>query len=134
MKELYKQRLLELADKIESLPHEITSNKETFSMRTFWKNEDQSGKISCKTVSCIAGWAVALFAPEIKTHQPGFYFESVAAPLLGLDADTAMILFYATDNATHHKYLPHITPQEAARACRNVAEGAYTFRSIWDVS
>ena len=141
MKEPNKQRLLELADRIEKLPHydldaDFCVEKESFNMSRFMKKSAWPEEISCGTVSCLAGWTVALFMPEKKKIEKGdmFSFPNVASELLGLDLDIANRLFYVAEAGERpgaSKSLQTITPQEAAQACRNVADGAKTFKAIW---
>ena len=128
-----KERLLELADRIEKLPHSVyfeSSDTEDFNMSAFVKGK--SSELSCKTACCLAGWAVALFGPEVKDKRKIDYIRE-AEKLLGLHKNISYMLFFACNIDLSTRLRPSlITPQEAARACRNVADGARTFMFIWE--
>ena len=132
-----KERLLELADKLEKLPFELEDDDhsvESFTMTQYVKSGTQN--VNCGTACCIAGWALALYEPNISLGdgnvEYGFRYVERAAKCLGLDLETAQVLFYAADGRGMQKSLISISPQEAARACRNVADGARTFMFIWE--
>lgn len=74
-----KQRLLDIADRIEREP-------QTFDMSQVLNR--------CGTVGCIMGQAIMLFDPEQK-QRPSYQLDSIARGLLGLDHDQAKELFYA---------------------------------------
>lgn len=117
-----KERMLKLADHIESL------KPKRFHMG-FWAARDIGtrdeitligadelvGERKCNTAGCIAGWAVALFAPEYK----GVAIASKAGLLLDLNWAEKDNLFNGLWG-THIKPLNEITKEEAAAQLRKL--------------
>lgn len=99
MKAQTKQRLLKIADAIESAPRDrfdmgvwIHSKDEDFTD----ENPSTARKLttSCGTAGCIAGWTVGVFPRAGKPDEIGWYsIEEHASRILGLDEREAHALF-----------------------------------------
>ena len=130
------ERLRELADHIEGLdmgprrPHLALATADIYYLREIPKMFNMTGwfyeKEECGTVGCIAGHAAALFALDPYRDRTGHKsISDVAMVALGLDDYEASGLF------TPPIYLPNITPKQAARVLRLVADGENT-RDAWN--
>lgn len=111
---MYKERILALADHIEKLPHidDIEEARPHFTMSRYFN--------PCGSPSCIAGHAICMFSDK-KFEDVYDYEFSEAAEVLGLDWETADKLFTPSALDTG-KHWPQITPKEAARTLRHLAE------------
>lgn len=105
-----KERMLQLADVIEKLPHVQEENK-TDPGRSFTMNDFS---YECGTPACIAGWATALATGKENIQE--FAPCSTAARWLEIDVDWADNLFMPDVP------LRRITPQMAATVLRTLAE------------
>jgi hypothetical protein len=105
-----RERILELADRIEAAPHKLRYDEDagcsrkptSFNMR-IWH---------CGTVACIGGWAEALY------KEPADF-------ALGLGGQTMTALFFPeSEFIPEHQRIQHkdVTPQIAARCLRNLAK------------
>lgn len=124
-----KERLIELADKIEKLEHYLRVdedsriNKEQFSMVTYYGKTAEG----CNTPACIAGWAVYLYDKdfdEAVRETDGFLSER-AYRLLGVSPEDKEYqdlqeLFHPSNVLWRM-----ITPAQAAEATRAVANGTF---------
>ena len=109
-----RDRMIALANAIERAPHDpdphyregaFTRDIKTFNMEWF----------VCGTTGCIAGWTLAMFAPE----RPGRPGEAAykAREILGLTEWQAELLFFPA-NLCDISYA-EITPQQAAAVIRD---------------
>ena len=126
-----RERLRKLAEVVEGLQHAPRDGDDFHyelnkrSPQDFGFNLDgwTHGR-HCGTPRCIGGWAAWLFWPEPRTLDCGDVYVA-ATHVLGLTAKEAAALF-----------LPHVergdvTPESAARAIRNLADGQPP-DSVWD--
>lgn len=115
-----KERLLQLADRIEALGRgEPIDGLERFDMTRWW----------CKTAGCIAGSCYALRIEEGQETRPFFFHHdpcSVVAADLGLSKEAAMALFLGRWERASH--LPRVTAAEAAQVLRDIANGVLAYR------
>ena len=82
------------------------------------------GEDGCNTMGCIAGTTISVFRSEaqrIVNETRERVIWAVAAEILALDRETAMMLFRGTDDGRMN--LATITAEQAATACENAAEG-----------
>lgn len=109
-----KERILALADHIEKLPHnnDMDEAGPHFTMSRYFN--------PCGSPSCIAGHAICMFSDK-KFEDVYDYEFNEAAEVLGLDWETAGKLF-TPDASEAGKYWSQITPKEAARTLRHLAE------------
>lgn len=97
------ERILHLADIIETQPHTSAEAESGFSMQDYTHR--------CGTPSCIAGWANSVFeAVDLNSGE-------VAAVILGLDFEQESSLFYPSGYSEASKH----TPAQAARTLRHLA-------------
>lgn len=109
-----KERILALADHIEKLPHynDVDEAGPHFTMSRYFN--------PCGSPSCIAGHAICMFSDKKFEDVYGSEFNE-AAEVLGLGWETANKLF--TPSALEAgKFWSMITPKEAARTLRHLAE------------
>lgn len=115
-----RERILELADRIEAMPHynivarmlglelddrRITDAEGGMFTMAMWRQSS-----SCGTVACVGGWTQQLWGSEnMDDHEVG--------ALLGLDWPTTSRLFYP-----HETDWTDTTPAQAARVLRHLAE------------
>ena len=111
-----KERIIELADKIEQLEHDENGSYSN-GINGFCMNYFSD---VCGSPSCIAGWAVHMYHPDSKDlllSGPAKISQS-AADLLGIDKHVAGMLFEPNRFDVYN----HITPQEASITLRKFAE------------
>lgn len=89
-----------------------------FNMGTFCSPEVDEGGRRCGTSGCIAGWTVAVYAPEVWASESDVRIENTARELLGLTNEDAKRLFYASWGLMD---VDGITAEEAARTLANYA-------------
>ena len=97
---------------------------------------------NCGTVCCIAGYALALKRPDISGEDIAgehFNIEAEATRYLGLDLGDAGELFLPQppysrpwNQIDHQRYLAQITPAQAVRVLRHLAETGEVDWSIAD--
>lgn len=131
------ERLLELADHLEGLPkmeHDRFSVTELPKLKgakpegfhMFW----WLASTGCGTSGCIAGHAATLWQDNWEPNA-SIGVRDEAAKELDLDIETAQDLFSPSPlDLPVNVSLESITPQEAARACRNVAEGKPAWKNM----
>jgi len=132
------ERLMQLADHIGDLPHvenrATDSYEHGFSMVDYartqegWLPVDPNGAHVCKTVCCIAGEAVRIFAP--KEFHYGCDWSKTARAALCIDFDDAEELFVGGFAPNDEIYA--ITPSQAADGIRELAK-KYMNRISYDV-
>lgn len=120
-----KQRILDLADHIEHLPHvtgcDAVPGVDSFTMEYV--------RYNCGTPACICGWAAHFLGNPNRLS-----YEKDAADYLGLDERWARVhLFYPRGTGCN---LSELTPQRAAEALRRLANYKGDFRllgvySLW---
>ena len=136
-----KERLTELADYIEKLPH-FTKNEivqkpimelnidyfdqiKGFNMARWFSDRE------CGTAGCIAGHTISLFASEEEKERvlnsPIFLPSAIARNLLDIDSFDALTLFQPNTLSWNQ-----ITPKEAAQAIRKLRDGVDP-EEIWNV-
>lgn len=104
-----RERIRELADVIEKLPHTEIDDASGFNMGNYVH--------VCGTPCCIAGWTVAVAKGwETITWRVAYY--DVAANHLGLTGQQAEDLF----RPFSHVRLQDVTPAHAAAVLRNLAD------------
>lgn len=123
-----KERLNQLADMIEKQPHCINhQDKDGFGMNYYFH--------ACGTPSCIAGFAVAMFAPEIADTDdlPPSKTVRIASDLLLINRNDAQRLFTLNNDMDdlngnrHYEFAAkidwtYITPTVAAQCIRNFVQ------------
>lgn len=115
-----KERILKLAAAIEA-----QANPELgFHMGTFKNNASDLGiEHPCGTVACIAGWAAALYEPQIfhdADWMDAYCFDGIAAEALDIPISTdGDELFYMRGASIHYE---DVTPAIAAAVLRHYAE------------
>lgn len=98
------ERIRELADVIERLPHTTPDADHGFSMEVY--------EHPCGTPACIAGWAAHVY--NVADHV---FPEQNGAAALGMTVEEAAPLFEPLDVC----YWSEITPAHAAAVLRNLA-------------
>lgn len=126
------ERLNKLADVLES-----EKAQEHFDMTTFLSKDGRISVLfgqeigesiqSCNTVACIAGWAVATFAPDTVFGE-GISIQSRAEDLLDMTEKEGQNLFLMYNTSIH---LEQIEPRHAAMVLRNYAE---TGNINWEIT
>jgi len=132
------ERLMQLADHIGNLPHVRKRMKDSyehgFNMSEYaltqegWLPDDPNSAHVCKTVCCIAGEAVRLFAP--KEFHYDCNWEKTARAALCIDFNDAVVLFGG--GFAPNKPMYAITPSQAADGIRKMAK-KYMNRIAYDV-
>ena len=125
-----KERLIELADKIEKLEHYLgvdddsKINKEQFSMATYYGKTEEG----CNTPACIAGWAVYLYDKDFDeaVRETGGFLSERAYRLLGVSPKDKEYQDLHKLFHPHNVLWRNITPAQAAEATRAVANGTFT--------
>lgn len=114
-----KERLLELADRIEVMPHVETlggrkaPGKESFDMTTW----------HCGSAGCIGGWAEKFWGSDVEQDEDNPPFsDNIAMEVLGLTHSQCSALFYPSEESSLSGDVPYsdITPAEAATAIRKL--------------
>lgn len=121
-----RERLLQLADHIESLEHLDTSRVHYWPVRReevppealLFNMEKWLLYTDCGTIACIAGHTVLLFGPEELAYNP--VIELRAAELLDIRAQTAYYLFRGKWTSTP---MSEITPAQVAAQLRKMVAG-----------
>ena len=118
-----RERLRELADHIEAQEHlhftddEIT-NGFTAELPEFFNMKTVCSDTKCGTVGCIAAHACLLFGDQGKGTSM-----RKAGRLLGLGVDEGDYRIALFTPGSEGEGMEDITPQQAARACRRLADG-----------
>ena len=120
-----REMILRVADAIEAADKAETTPVMGFNMNyvreiSASSEEDMTGH-GCGTVSCIAGWTLAIdsdFKIDKKITPDDPLWKGAAAHLLGLDKEAAHNLFMAVGAAD----IEEVTPAEAIAVLRHLAE------------
>ncbi len=111
-----KDRILELADRIEKMPllADVRRSNDSgieVSAPEIFDMEHWRSRTDCGSIACVGGWATIMFG------NPDKYYSDVASgELLGLDWSDAQMLFYPTQSTWYR-----IAPARAAAVLRNLA-------------
>ena len=128
MDTIHKERILQLADHLDSIPDHQFSMAHWITGTPYIPDDPDD----CDTVACIAGYAVILFDPQSNTNHPGEIARK-AQQLLGLDDDQAQALFTPTSGNDNRCQLQcdyqDVTAADAADTLRTLAE---TERVHWN--
>lgn len=114
---MHKDRILALADLIESMPHTSVTDDHGFNMDDF--------DHVCGTPACIAGWAIAMRANDLSVNVRSAVdaefdsYSGLASDYLGLSSGVGSDLYYGPGRDVK---LADITPAQAAATLRRLAE------------
>jgi len=104
------ERILELADRIEKLPHHSLNNEFKDGPLSYFN----MGSWHCGSVACIGGWTTYLYGDPAIDGAVG-----QVAELLGISEMEAIYLCYPDEC---DKIYARITPEDAAKVLRHLAK------------